>query len=125
MTSDSAAGAGDIEAAAEARVVGEELINPCTRQAAEGAHVRPAARPRHGNDVRPVVVITVHAAHADAARETGVVREKTEQYAGVGAAKGGDVRPAAGPGPDDHVGLAVPVEVARGDGNAGAEAGVV
>src|SRR5207248_10583474 len=44
---------------------------------------------------------------------------------GVGAAEDGDVRPAAGAGPGDHVGLAVAVHVAGGHVDAGGKARVV
>ena len=71
---------GDERAAAEVRLVGEELTNQLERGAVEDADVRPTAEARGGDQVRDAVAGHVSDGDADAAGEALVVDEGVEEH---------------------------------------------
>src|SRR5207253_8948203 len=83
---------------------GGEVLQQRAVRAAESEHVGAAAHAGTGDDVGPAVAVDVAAAHADAAREGGIVREEVVQGAAILAAEDIHVRAAAGVGADDNVG---------------------
>src|SRR5205085_10077064 len=96
---------GDEQAAAEARVEGEELVDVGAGQAVVGADVRPAAGAGHRQDLSLARRAAV-GADPDAAAEGLVEGEEAQKRRVAAAVEHGDVRPAAGAGPDDDVGVA-------------------
>src|SRR5262249_25681271 len=104
--------AGNVDAAGEIDVKGEEGLQGCSVPTADNFHLRTAARPRGTNNVREAVVVDVADRHADAAGEDvvvrGVIRKGSEHVQGVltGGVVNAHVRPAArvGRGDEDALG---------------------
>ena len=103
------------------RVEGEERPEFLQRSAVERLDVRAAAGPGPGDDVGIAVAVDVAGGHAHAAGESGGIGEEVVDDVIVGAAEDLDVRPAAGAGPGNDVGLAVAVDVADGHVDAAGE----
>src|SRR5581483_11265363 len=108
----SAAG-GDVEAAAETRVVGEEVVELLERHGIDSAHVGTAARTGHRNDGGRAVAAE-HSRYTNTAAESGIEGEEALQ-AGAGGRERRDIRPAAGASAGDDIGQAVVIYVRRGD----------
>src|SRR5262249_24542651 len=99
----------DEDAAEERAVEGEETGVAGRARPAEGADVRPAARPGPGNDLGLAVAVRVRSGDGDAAAEGGVVGEELVRERPV-TAEGAGVRPAAGAGAGDDLGATVAVQ---------------
>ena len=98
---------GDIEAAGEARVVGEKGVDLPAGQGIESAHIRAAAGAGHGDDIVSAVAVAIYCSNTDAAGEFRIVGEITQQHCRRAAS---DVRPPPGPRGDD-VALPSPFQV--------------
>src|SRR5207248_4240834 len=93
---------GDVQAAGEIRVEGEEAAERAVDRVAgfavEDGDVRPAAGAGRGNDVEDAVAVHVVDGDADATGEARVVGEEVEQERARGGVEDLDVRAAAGVG---------------------------
>src|SRR5205814_5540814 len=92
---------GDVGAAGEVGVEGEELLHQGAGAAVVDVDVRSAARPRGRQDIGEAVAVDVAGRHADAAGVVDVVGHEVEQHVVAVAVKGHDVRTAAGVGAGD------------------------
>src|SRR5262249_11493170 len=100
---------GHVHAAGEARVEGVDAQDEAAVPPADDLHVRAAARPGPGDDVRKSVVVNIADRHGHAAAEGRVVgHELAAHLPGPAATEHLHVWPAAGPGPGDdfRIGLA-------------------
>src|SRR5262245_53411219 len=116
---------GDIEAAGEARIVGEEGVDLLAGQGIDRSYVRAAAGPGSGEDILVAVAVAVNRCDAHAAGECRAVSEIAQQCGAVEAAECGDVGPAAGTAASDDVAPAVAVHVAGGYEDPSGKAGVI
>src|SRR6185437_1778932 len=106
---------GHVDAAAERRIVSEEVAERAGHllhlpaDELEGADLRPAARPGADNDLVLAGVVDVASGHRDAAAERRIVSEETGQKRHVLAAENFDIGCAAGARRRDDVRHAVAI----------------
>src|SRR5207302_2536948 len=90
--------AGHVQAAAEQRVVGEEVVDLPTGGGIDDANVWAAARSRNAKDAGGSARGGGQAGDADTTREVRVVGEEVGELTASGAVENRDIRPAAGAG---------------------------
>src|SRR5205085_11867892 len=95
---------GHADTAAEGRVEREKALQR-TAVRREGGDIRPTTGARAGDDVRQAIVINTARGDIDSSREALVVGEEAVQKVSR-AIEDGDVRPTAGTGAGNHIGLA-------------------
>src|SRR5262245_13272816 len=114
---------GNIEAAGDGRVVGKERVELHAAQALQRADL---GRPSGSEDSDHAGgAEAVHGRHAHPARERRGEREEAAEASAGGAIKNGDVGAAARAGSHYYVRLAIAVDVAGSDVDAGGEVLVI
>src|SRR5205814_1772500 len=112
---------GDGDAAGEALIVGEVLLQEGAVLAAENADLGPAAGAGAADHVVETVAVDVAGRDVDAAREAGIEGEEIVEGGKILAADDADARPTAGAGGAQNVADAVVIHVADGHVDAAGE----
>src|SRR5205823_3748322 len=107
-------------AAAETWSVGEEALQQ-RPGIGEDFHMRPAASPGAGDDVRLAVAVDVTRGHEHTTGEVRAVSEEVGNDGEAAAIEDLDLGPTTGTGGGDDVGSAVAVDVADGHADAAGE----
>ena len=115
----------DVNAPAEAGVKRVKALEDAFVGAGEDLDVGAAARAGASDDVGFAVAVDIPTGHFHAAVECRSVGKKLSQDRSVGAGEDLYVRPAAGTGAGNDVGVAIVVHVAGGDIHAAGEIGLI